>query len=253
MGTALTNLCTCGAVRGYGVGGGRWATTTAVHTLSQAVDPTCPEGGQDVAVSTMHTQSTNGQSVFTVAGGTALRAPLDGTRPVSATAWFKLVNAQCWPQWRLLMICQKEGANTTSTTLATGIFPAVGEWQQVVVANKMLADPATISGYLGLYPIGAVLGTVGAVVYANAWTILQRPAPAPGGRFWDGDTTEWEPDTVCAWTGTPGSSPSTWDSTRDQVGKFSKWDGAAEVPLPATSQWAGGAEVPADYVEAQTA
>jgi hypothetical protein len=247
--TSITNLVPLPALRSYTLGT-KWSTVTTYYSIAQVTDATCPEGGTNVAAVTTNT---TGYAVGNIHCGfyPAIRFPVDSTKTVSASAWLKRVNPESHPSYRLLLIVRRAGAVAgTTTTLVATISPPVGVWTKISVENKAVTDPLTIDGYLGVYPIGT-LGAIGGITYYNAAMFLQRPVLPPAGRFFDGDTKTWEPDTVCTWTGTPGASTSTWTSVRNQIGTLTRWSGSAEVALTKSGRWTGSAELTETYVESQ--
>ena len=255
MSTSITNLVYYPALRGYPMGS-KWTTSVTWYSLATVTDATCPEGGTTVAAITTTTAGyAIGNSMLAIsATPTTIRAPIDATKTFSASVWIKRVNPESHSTYRLLLIVRRAGGvgGTTTTMVGGTTLPAVGVWTKLTANNIAITDPLTIDGYLGVYP-GSVggLGQVGGIAYINAAMLVQRPVLPPAQRFFDGDTKTWEPDTVCAWTGTPAASSSTWTSVRDQIGKFSRWDGSAEVALTKSGRWTGSTEVPETYVESQ--
>lgn len=254
MSTSITNLVAYPALRGYTMGT-KWGTVPAFYSIASVTDATCPVGGSTVAEITTTTAGyAIGNAMCLISSlPVTVRSPINPALPVSGSVWIKRVNAEAHSTYRLLMLVRRAGAvNGTTTTLITPITPPIGVWTQIVAENKPVTDPLTVDAYLGVYPATTPgLGVVGGILRVNAAVLAQRPALAPGQRFFDGDTNLGHTDTALAWTGTPGASPSTWTSVRDQIGKFSRWDGAAEVPLTKSGRWDGSAEVPETYVESQ--
>ena len=254
MSTSITNLVYYPALRSYPMGS-KWSTSVTWYSIAAVTDATCPEGGTTVAAITTNT---TGYAIGNVqcaisATPTTIRAPIDATKTFSASVWIKRVNPESHSTYRLLLIARRAGGVTgTTTTMVLGTTVPVGVWTRLAVENRAILDPLTVDGYLGIYPGSAGgLGSVGGLLYVNAAVLVQRPVLPPAQRFFDGDTKTWEPDTVCAWTGTPAASSSTWTSVRNQIGAFTRWDGAAEVPLTKSGRWTGSSEVPETYVESQ--
>jgi hypothetical protein len=252
MGTVITNLVAQPALRSFGFST-KWTATATNYTIGQVSDPTCPEGGSNVAGITNTVVATTGQIMCTISANPfAARAPINSSLRYSASVWVKRVNAEAHPNVRLLLVTHTAAqvAATPSTTFVANVAPPIGVWTKLTATNVAIGAAAAEVGYLGVYPIGTPSAVTGGIYYVSAASLYQRAVHPPAGRFFDGETKTWEPDTVCAWTGVAGQSASTWTSVRDQIGVINTYDGVSELPLTSTL-YDGSADSAQTYVESQ--